>query len=148
MLLDLSLLCSMSLSSLFLTDSHLVSYLLSLVRMGDVWVLLLANGSHNDLILLVGSRSEGLICRKLALVKRCHLLMLVEIISLTGVIRMLKSILLLTLLWLSFCYVLYHTVVRANLGLLSRETLLLLGGGLVFGLLLTGVNMRFTLLRH
>jgi hypothetical protein len=97
MLLDLPLLCSMGLSSLlFLTDSHLVSDLLGFVRVGDVGMLL-ANRPHHDLVLLEGSRAVGLICRKLSLVKRCHLhlLMLVRIISFPSLVLMMKSRLLL-----------------------------------------------------
>jgi hypothetical protein len=93
MLLDLPLLCSMGLSSvLFLTDSHLGSDLLSFVRVSDVGMLL-AVGPHHALIVLIGSRFEGLICRKLSLVKRCHLhlLILVRIFSFGTFILMMKS---------------------------------------------------------
>ena len=81
----------MSLGLLLVLEAHLVGNLLGLVGMGHVWILLLVNGSYEGLG-LCGSRSEGLICGILLLVKRCHLLMLIEIIRLRALIRVLKAV--------------------------------------------------------
>lgn len=127
MLLDLPLLCSMGLSSLlFLTDSHLGSDLLSFVRVSDVGMLL-AVGPHHTLIVLIGSRFEGLICRKLSLVKHCHLhlLFLVRIFSFGTFILMMKSRYL--LFWLLWPFSMnYPTALVSTLYSLVRPIILVL----------------------
>jgi hypothetical protein len=99
--------------------------------MHDVRILLLGHCAHGDLLLVVGSAAKGGVCAELLLVKSCHLLMLVEIISFGYLILIMKSrlwlarLLSILLVWWSLSWILTYTIVNCHTRFLALEALLL-----------------------